>query len=58
VSWIASLGSAPSRLFLPLLQAPTAIGPGKPSVAGEMIQEMDADIGMTIFDGGILDYPY
>jgi hypothetical protein len=38
--------------------APTAIGPGKPSVASEMIQEMDANIGATIFDGDILDYSY
>jgi hypothetical protein len=45
-------------LASPLPQAPTAIGPGKPSVASEMVQEMDDDIGMTIFDGDILDYPY
>ena len=39
-------------------QAPMAIGPGKPSVASQMIQEMDADIGGTIFDGDILDYSF
>lgn len=36
-------------------QAPMAIGPGKPSVASEMIQEMDPSLGMTIVDGDILD---
>ncbi len=45
-------------LVSPPPQAPMAIGPGKPSVASEMIQEMDADIGATIFDGDILDYSY
>ena len=39
----------------PLPQAPMAIGPGKPSVASEMIQEMDPSLGMTIVDGDILD---
>jgi hypothetical protein len=39
-------------------QAPTAIGPGKPSVASEMIQEIDPGFGATIFDGDILDYSY
>jgi hypothetical protein len=46
------------NLASPPPQAPTAIGPGKPSVATEMIQEMDAGIGATIFDGDILDYSY
>ena len=36
-------------------QAPMAIGPGRPSVASEMIQEMDPSLGMTIVDGDILD---
>ena len=45
-------------LASPLPQAPTAIGPGKPSVATEMVEEMDAGIGATIFDGDILDYSY
>jgi hypothetical protein len=45
-------------LVSPPPQAPTAIGPGKPSVASEMVQEMDDDIGMTIFDGDILDDSY
>ena len=35
-----------------------AIGPGQPSVANQMIQEMDSDIGGTIFDGDILDYSF
>jgi hypothetical protein len=39
----------------PLPQAPMAIGPGKPSIASQMIQEMDPSLGMTIFDGDILD---
>jgi len=39
----------------PLPQAPMAIGPGKPSVASEMIQEMDPSLGMRIVDGDILD---
>jgi len=43
-------------LVLPPLQAPTAIGPGKPSVASEMIQEMDPVLGGTIYDGDILDF--
>jgi len=42
-------------LVSPPPQAPMAIGPGKPSVASEMIQEMDPGLGMTIFDGDILD---
>jgi hypothetical protein len=42
----------------PQPQAPMAIGPGKPSVANQMIQEMDSDIGGTIFDGDILDYSF
>jgi hypothetical protein len=33
-----------------------AIGPGKPSVASEMIQEMDPVLGGTIYDGDILDF--
>ena len=37
-------------------QAPMAIGPGKPSVASEMIQEMDPVLGGTIYDGDILDF--
>jgi hypothetical protein len=45
-------------LVSPPPQAPMAIGPGKPSVASEMIREMDADIGGTIFDGDILDYSF
>jgi hypothetical protein len=45
-------------LASPPPQAPMAIGPGKPSVASDMIQEMDAGIGATIFDGDILDYSY
>jgi hypothetical protein len=46
------------ELVSPPPQAPMAIGPGKPSVASDMIQEMDAGIGATIFDGDILDYSY
>jgi hypothetical protein len=42
-------------LVSPPPQSPMAIGPGKPSVASEMIQEMDPGLGMTIFDGDILD---
>jgi hypothetical protein len=42
-------------LVSPPPQAPIAIGPGKPSVASEMIQEMDPVLGGTIFDGDILD---
>jgi hypothetical protein len=42
----------------PPQQAPMAIAPGKPSVANQMIQEMDSDIGGTIFDGDILDYSF
>ena len=45
-------------LVSPPPQAPRAIGPGKPSVASEMIQEMDSGVGATIFDGDILDYSY
>jgi hypothetical protein len=45
-------------LASPPPQAPMAIGPGKPSVASKMIQEMDANVGATIFDGDILDYSY
>ena len=45
-------------LVSPPPQAPMAIGPGKPSVASEMIQEMDSGVGATIFDGDILDYSY
>jgi len=45
-------------LVSPPPQAPMAIGPGKPSVASEMIQEIDPGIGMSIFDGDILDYSY
>ena len=37
-------------------QAPTAIGPGKPTVTQQMIQEIDPTLGGTIFDGDILDY--
>jgi hypothetical protein len=43
-------------LVSPPPQAPTAIGPGKPSVANEMIQEMDPVLGGTIYDGDILDW--
>jgi hypothetical protein len=43
-------------LVSPPPQAPTAIGPGKPSVASEMIQEMDPVLGDTIYDGDILDF--
>jgi hypothetical protein len=43
-------------LVLPPPQAPTAIGPGKPSVANEMIQEMDPVLGGTIDEGDILDW--
>ncbi len=43
-------------LVSPPPQAPTAIGPGKPSVANEMIQEMDPVLGETIYDGDILDW--
>jgi hypothetical protein len=41
----------------PPQQAPMAIAPGT-SVANQMIQEMDSDIGGTIFDGDILDYSF
>jgi hypothetical protein len=37
-------------------QAPMAIGGGKPSIASEMIQEMDPVVGGTIYDGDILDF--
>lgn len=43
-------------LVSPAPQAPMAIGPGKPSVASEMIQEMDPVLGGTIYDGDILDW--
>ena len=43
-------------LVSPPPQAPMAIGPGKPSVASEMIQEMDPVLGGTIYDGDILDF--
>jgi hypothetical protein len=37
-------------------QAPMTIGGGKPSIASEMIQEMDPVVGGTIYDGDILDF--
>jgi hypothetical protein len=37
-------------------QAPMAIGPGRPTVAQQMIQEIDPLVAGTIFDGDILDY--
>jgi hypothetical protein len=43
-------------LLSPPPQAPMSIGPGKPSVASEMIQEMDPVLGGTIYDGDILDW--
>jgi hypothetical protein len=43
-------------MVAPPPQAPMAIGPGKPSVASEMIQEMDPVLGGTIYDGDILDF--
>ena len=43
-------------MVMPPPQAPMAIGPGKPTVAGEMIQEMDPVLGGTIYDGDILDF--
>ncbi len=43
-------------LISPPPQAPMAIGPGKPSIASEMIQEVDP--GIPFFDGDILDFPY
>ena len=43
-------------LVSPPPQAPMAIGPGRPSVASEMIQEMDPVLGGTIYDGDILDF--
>jgi hypothetical protein len=43
-------------LVSPPPQAPMSIGPGKPSVASEMIQEMDPVLGGTIYDGDILDW--
>ena len=36
--------------------APMVTGRGKPSVASEMIQEMDPVLGGTIYDGDILDW--
>ena len=42
----------------PPSQAPMAIGPGKPSIASQMIQEMDPNLGVTIFDGDILDFSF
>jgi hypothetical protein len=35
---------------------PMVVGRGKPSVADEMIQEMDPVVGGTIYDGDILDF--
>jgi hypothetical protein len=43
-------------LTSPPPQAPMAIGGGKPSIASEMIQEMDPVVGGTIYDGDILDF--
>ena len=43
-------------LVSPPPQAPMSIVPGKPSVASEMIQEMDPVLGGTIYDGDILDW--
>ena len=43
-------------LVSPPPQAPMSIGPGKPSVASEMIQVMDPVLGGTIYDGDILDW--
>jgi hypothetical protein len=37
-------------------QAPMTIGGGRPSIASEMIQEMDPVVGGTIYDGDILDF--
>jgi hypothetical protein len=44
------------ELTSPPPQAPMAIGPGKPTVAQQMIQEIDPTLGGTIFEGDILDY--
>lgn len=43
-------------LVSPPPQAPMVTGRGKPSVASEMIQEMDPVLGGTIYDGDILDW--
>jgi hypothetical protein len=43
-------------LISPPPQAPMTIGGGKPSIASEMIQEMDPVVGGTIYDGDILDF--
>jgi hypothetical protein len=43
-------------LTSPPPQAPMTIGGGKPSIASEMIQEMDPVVGGTIYDGDILDF--
>jgi hypothetical protein len=43
-------------LVKPPPQAPMVTGRGKPSVASEMIQEMDPVLGGTIYDGDILDW--
>jgi hypothetical protein len=43
-------------LTLPPPQAPMAIGGGRPSIASEMIQDMDPVVGGTIYDGDILDF--
>ena len=43
-------------LVKPPPQAPMVTGRGKPSAASEMIQEMDPELGGTIYDGDILDW--
>jgi hypothetical protein len=43
-------------LVSPPPQAPMVVGRGRPSVASEMIQEMDPVLGGTIYDGDILDW--
>jgi hypothetical protein len=43
-------------LTSPPPQDPMTIGGGKPSIASEMIQEMDPVVGGTIYDGDILDF--
>jgi hypothetical protein len=43
-------------MISPPPQAPMTIGGGKPTVASEMIQDIDPVIGGTIYDGDIFDF--
>jgi hypothetical protein len=45
------------NLVTPFPQAPMAVGSGPPSVASEMIEEIDPGIGLAIPTGDIFDTP-